>query len=79
MPRYYYETFRVIGFPAIVEHHLTLGIGYEFSPRFAVSLGWVHAFEKTFKESGTDLTGSPVKLESTLSEDSIDFGLTFRF
>ena len=25
---YYYETFRIIGFPAVVEHHLTLGIGY---------------------------------------------------
>ena len=79
LPSYYFETFRVIGFPAVVEQHLALGIGYEFSPRFAVNLGWMHAFENSFKESGTDLTGSPVNLKSTLSEDSFDFGLTFRF
>jgi hypothetical protein len=29
--------------------------------------------------SATDLCGSPVNLKSTLSEDSFDFGLTFRF
>ena len=79
LPDYYFETFRVIGFPAIVEQHLTLGIGYEFSPRFAMNLGWMHAFQSSFKESGTDLTGSPVNLKSTLTENSFDFGLTFRF
>ena len=79
IPRYYYETFRTIGFPAIVEHHLTLGIGYQFSPTFSMHLGFVHAFEETFKEDGLDLTGQPVTLESTLSENSFDFGLSWRF
>ena len=31
LPTYYYETFRVIGFPAIVEQHLTFGLGYGFT------------------------------------------------
>ncbi len=79
MPTYYYETFRIVGFPAIVEHHVTFGIGYDFSPRFSVHAGYMHAFEKTIKETGTDITGQPVKLESTLSEDSLDFGFTWRF
>ncbi|UCF94247.1 MAG: outer membrane protein transport protein [Desulfobacterales bacterium] len=79
LPRYFFETFRVIGFPAVVEHHLTLGIGYEFSPRFALHAGYVHGFENTIKERGTDITGQPVTLESTLEEDTFDFGLTFRF
>jgi long-chain fatty acid transport protein len=79
LPTYYYETFRVIGFPAIVEHHLTAGIGYEFTPNFAVNLAYMHAFEKTLSESGTNLVGQPVKLESTLSENSLEFGVTWRF
>ena len=78
LPGYYYETFRVIGFPAIVEQHLTLGVTYEFTPKFSVNLGYVHGFEETFKESGTDFAGAS-EIESTLSEDSFDIGLTWRF
>jgi hypothetical protein len=39
----------------------------------------VYAVENTMTEPGKDLTGQPVKLESTLSETSLDFGLTWRF
>jgi long-chain fatty acid transport protein len=74
----YFERLRIIGFPAIVESHLTLGFGYQFSPAFSLDLGYVHAFEETIKESGT-LMGQPATFESSLSEDSLDFGLTWRF
>lgn len=76
---YYYETFRIIGFPAIVEQHITLGMGYKFSEKFSLHMGLMHAFEKTISESGLDITGNPVTLESTLSENGIDIGLTWRF
>lgn len=79
MPTYYYETFRIIGFPAIVEHHLTFGIGYQINKKFSVHLGYMHAFKETITESGTDIAGQPVVLESTLSEDSFDFVFTWRF
>ena len=79
LPTYYYETFRITGFPAIIEHHLTFGIGYEFTPKCSLHLGFMHAFEETITENGTDMTGQPVSLESTLSENSIDFGITWRF
>ena len=79
LPTYYYETFRVIGFPAIVEHHVTVGIGYDFSPTFGVHLGYMYGFENKIKETGTDFFGQPVTLESSLSEQSIDFGLLWRF
>ncbi|MBI5606479.1 MAG: outer membrane protein transport protein [Deltaproteobacteria bacterium] len=79
MPTYYYETFRAIGFPAVVEHHVTFGIGYEFSNRFAINLGYTHAFSNSIKERGTALNGQPVTIESNLSENSIEFGLTWRF
>ncbi len=79
VPTYYFETFRIIGFPAIVEHHLTFGIGYEINETWSINLGYVHAFEKSISETGTDITGQPVELESTLSENSFDFGITWRF
>jgi long-chain fatty acid transport protein len=58
---------------------VTFGIGYEFSPAFSINLGYVHGFEKSISESGTDIAGQPVNLKSTLSENSFDFGLTWRF
>ncbi len=79
LPTYYYETFRIIGFPAIIKHHLTLGIGYEISPTFSAHLGYMHGFEETISETGMDLFGQPVKLTSKLRENSIDFGLSWRF
>jgi long-chain fatty acid transport protein len=74
----YFERLRIIGFPAVVESHLTLGFGYQFSPAFSLDLGYVHAFEETIKDSGTFM-GEPTTFESSLSEDSLDFGLTWRF
>jgi long-chain fatty acid transport protein len=80
MPTYYYETFRIIGFPAIVENHVTAGVGYTFTTNFEVNLGYMHAFEKSMTETGTLTDGAtPVALESSLSEDSVEFGLTWRF
>ena len=57
-PAYYYETFRIIGFPAVVEKHVTCGVGYSFTEKFSMNLGYMHAFEKTISESGTDPLGS---------------------
>lgn len=47
MPTYYYETFRIIGFPAIVEQHLTFGIGYMFTESLKIDVGYMYAFENT--------------------------------
>lgn len=79
-PTYYYETFRIIGFPAVAEQHIAFGIGYEFSNKFALNAGYTHAFEHSISESGTTPTSPvPVSLKSTLSEDSIELGFTWRF
>ncbi|HCC47443.1 MAG TPA: hypothetical protein DEQ38_04915 [Elusimicrobia bacterium] len=69
-----YEYFRVIGFPGVSEHHLTLGAGYEFSSKFALNLGYKKAFAKTIKETSSDGT-----IKSELSETAYDMGLTFKF
>jgi long-chain fatty acid transport protein len=79
LPSYYYETFRILGFPAIVQSHLTVGIGYDVTPAFGVHAGYMHAFEEKMSEKGMDLFGQPVTLESTLSEDSLDVGFTWKF
>lgn len=79
-PTYYYETFRIIGFPAIAKQHITFGIGYEFSNKLALNAGYTHAFKETISETGTSPTSpAPTTLSSSLSEDSIEFGVTWRF
>ncbi|GAB4388929.1 MAG: TonB-dependent receptor [Thermodesulfovibrionales bacterium] len=76
VPEFNYEFLRTIGFPAIVESHLTLGVGYEITDRLIVNAGYMHAFENSISES--DVSGS-FKFESELSEDSVEFGLSWRF
>ena len=71
-----YEFLRVVGFPAIVETHLAFGIGYEFSEKFAVNLGYTHGFEKKISE--TDSSGQ-FNLSSKLQENSFEVGLSWRF
>jgi long-chain fatty acid transport protein len=79
VPTYYYESFRTIGFPAIVQHHFTCGVGYHVTEKFIVNLGYVHAFKETFTETGTNLFGQPAKFKSTLFENSVDVGFSVRF
>jgi long-chain fatty acid transport protein len=80
LPTYYYETFRIVGFPAIVQHHVTFGVGYDVSNSFALHAGYMHAFKETITENGTDPSGMyPASIQSTLSEDSVEVGLTWRF
>ena len=76
---YYYETFRIIGFPAVVQHHLTCGVGYNITDKFIVNLGFMHAFPQTITENGTNPFGQPARLRSKLFENSIDLGFSVRF
>jgi long-chain fatty acid transport protein len=79
IPRYYYETFRTIGFPAIVQHHLSLGCGWQINPDLVLNFAYMHAFEESFGQSGIGPDGQPVSMRSDLSEDSIDLSLTWRW
>jgi long-chain fatty acid transport protein len=79
LPRYYFESFRVIGLPAIVEHHLTAGIGYEFGESLIINLSYMHAFENELSENGTGLDGQDAKIKAKLYEDSLSFAFTWRF
>lgn len=79
IPNYYYETFRIIGFPAIAKQHISFGIGYDISKQFAINAGYTHAFKETITESGSAFGGAPATLQSNLSENSLEFGFTWRF
>ena len=79
LPRYYFEAFRVIGLPAVVEHHITAGIGYEIGDSLKINLSYVHAFENDITETGTAPDGSDAKLKSELYEDSLSFAFSWRF
>lgn len=79
MPTYFFETFRTIGFPAIVEHHITAGVGYDVTERFAVNVGFMYAFENSITASGTNIANQPTTIKSRLSETGVDFGLSWRF
>jgi long-chain fatty acid transport protein len=76
VPTFGYEMLRTVGFPAIVESHLTLGFGYKITEALAMNLDYMHAFEKTFSESSM---GNAINLESSLEENAIGFSLAWQF
>ena len=79
VPTFGYEMLRIIGFPAVVESHATVGLSYQVAEDMSLHLGYMHAFKNSLSETGTDPFGNPVKIESELTENAIDFGLTWRF
>jgi long-chain fatty acid transport protein len=71
-----YEALRVLGFPAFVEQHLTLGIGYEFANKMVLNLSYMRAFENSMKENSQ---GDAFSFESSLEEDTFSMGIAWRF
>ncbi len=69
--------FNLIGFPAITEHHITLGLGYEFTKNFSVDLAYKHAFNK--KVSATDNAGQGLEVEAQNAQNAIAIGLNWKF
>jgi len=58
------QWFNLIGFPAITEHHISLGGSYQFTKNFAVDLAYVHAFEKKVESSGQNVYDGPPPINS---------------
>lgn len=77
---YGFETLRINMFPPIVEHHVTIGLGYDLNDAVALNVGYMHAFKESVRSTGTFIDGTtPAELESELSEDALDFSLNWRF
>jgi len=69
--------FNLVGFPAITEHHITLGLGYEFTKNFGIDLAYKHAFNKKIK--ATDNMGMGFEVEAQNSQNAISIGLNWKF
>jgi long-chain fatty acid transport protein len=67
----------LIGFPAITEHHITLGLGYEFTKNFGIDLAYKHAFNK--KVSATDNMNLGLSMEAQNAQNAISVGLNWKF
>jgi len=74
-----FSAFKMLGLPAVVETHIGLGIGYDFSDTFSLNASFVHAFANTESETVLNGLGADVTFESELFENSFEFGLTKRF
>ena len=68
--------YNLIGFPAITEHHITLGLGYEFTKNFGIDLAYKHAFNK--KMRATDSSGT-IFVEAQNAQNAISIGLNWKF
>ena len=76
VPTFGYEMLRNVGFPAIVESHLTLGFGYQLTEALALNVAYAHVFENEISSASI---GDAIQLESSLSEDSLGLGLAWAF
>ena len=65
-----------IAFPAIAEHHITAGLGWNATPKLAINLGAVYAPE--VKLSGTD-PNFAATYEVKMSQFSLDAGISYVF
>jgi len=68
--------FNVVGFPAVAEHHITLGAGYQFTDHFTLNVSYVYSPKAEVSlvapGFGTDVT-------SEMTQHSIGVGLDWSF
>jgi long-chain fatty acid transport protein len=70
------QAFESIAFPAIAEHHFTLGAGYE-TPKFAVNLAAMYSPESTI--SGSNMLQGITGYEVRMSQLAFELGAAYRF
>jgi long-chain fatty acid transport protein len=75
MAQFGFESLRVFGFPGVVETHYSLGAGYAFSKAFSADLGYTHGQAGKIKETSE---GGAI-IQSDISEDSYEFGFTWKY
>ena len=71
------RAFENIAFPALVEHHLTAGVGWSPVDNLWVNLGFMYA--PSISISGSQSAQALSDYETRLNEYSIDFGISYRF
>lgn len=76
VPTLLYEYLRVIGFPAVAEHHFTGSLGYRFNSSFELHLGGMYSLSKEISQQ--DSTGT-YGFTSKVQESSYDVGMIWNF
>ena len=71
------RAFENLAFPALVEHHITAGLGFSFIEGFWINLGGMYAPRTSI--SGSNLTQGLASYKTSLSEFSLDLGLSYVF
>jgi long-chain fatty acid transport protein len=75
--------FNLLGFPAIIESHITIGGSYIFTKTMTFDFAYVYAPEATEKYSMQQFSGfgevNPTQIEVKHSQSSLSFGLRYSF
>ena len=71
------RAFENIVFPAVSEHHITAGIGINFTKQFTLNIGGMYS--PVAKISGSNPAQGITSYEAQMSQYSIDMGLTYTF
>lgn len=76
MPNLQYEYLRVVGFPAVMQHHLCVGMGIDVNENMTLNLGVVHALRGKAEEHSA---GGAAVLKTGVSQTFFDFGVSLKF
>ena len=70
------NTFNLLGFPGIVESHITVGGSYNLNKQTSVDLALAYAPEVS---ESYDVTGGGVMMTTDHSQTSVSFGVNFKY
>jgi len=68
--------FNLVGFPAIAEHHLTLGLNWKVTPNFDIDFSYVYALPSTVTATAQ---GGGAEVSAKMYQHSLGVGLNWSF
>ncbi len=71
-----YEYLRVIGLPAVLQHHIGAGVSLDLNEHVTLLVGATHAFRGKIRETAA---GGAADLKSLVRQTFLDFGVSVRF
>jgi len=77
MPLNSNRAFENIAFPAVSEHHITAGLGINFTKQLTLNISG--EYSPTAKLSGSNMAQGIVSYETKMSQYAIDMGLAYTF
>jgi long-chain fatty acid transport protein len=71
------RAFENIAFPAVSEHHITAGLGLNFTKQFTLNIGGMYS--PTAKLAGSNSAQGISSYETEMSQYSVDMGVAYTF